>query len=138
MVLPRPTSLKRKRLVDDEHGVDDVHDDSGGDKDVHDLLCTLGVYDVPAVTHVMSTDVPNAVTTTTAPSANVASITSSSSATPQNAPIVPVSDVLRPHCCSSLRPHRHKRARRVAAVAVQTVTAVTVGAIATWSALAFS
>lgn len=31
-----------------------------------------------------------------------------------------------------------KRARRVAAVVVQTATAVTVGAIATWSALAFS
>jgi hypothetical protein len=31
-----------------------------------------------------------------------------------------------------------KRARRVAAVVVQTATAVTVGAVATWSALAFS
>jgi len=34
--------------------------------------------------------------------------------------------------------NKHKRARRFAAVAVQTATAATVGAIATWSALAFS
>ncbi|KAG6885805.1 hypothetical protein C0993_009565 [Termitomyces sp. T159_Od127] len=43
-------------------------------------------------------------------------------------------------CCHNRNPRLppSKRARRIAAIAAQTATAVTVGAIATWSALAFS
>lgn len=53
---------------------------------------------------------------------------------------VPPASASIARCCHHHNPHPppSKRARRIAAVAVQTATAVTVGAIATWSALAFS
>ena len=125
-----PTSLKRKRQ-DDEDDVDDADAECEGLQDQASLVGGgAAVADV-----------------TMADAAAQTSATPPPQSPPSTSAVSTLADHPLFHSCGAmaessrslpLRKRKYKRARRFAAVAVQTATAVTVGAIATWSALAFS